>query len=55
MWDITWETINGMMFGIEFPTWIALTKDNKMDEELPNPFVVQIDLLIFRINLVRFG
>ena len=54
MWDLTWETINGMMLGIEFPTWVALDPDNKLNEELRNPFVIQIDLLIFRFNIVKF-
>jgi hypothetical protein len=54
MWDITFETINGMMFGIEFPTWVALKKDDSLDEDAPNPFVIQLDILIFRFNIVKF-
>lgn len=54
MWDLTFETINGMMFGIEFPQWVALKQDNTLEESVPNPFVIQIDLFIFRFNIVKF-
>lgn len=52
MWSVTWETINGMMLGIEFPTWVPL-KENTIDEDTPNPFVIQLDLLIIRIHFIR--
>jgi hypothetical protein len=53
MWSLNFDWINGMMLGIEFPTYIALT-DEGPDEEAPSPFVIQVDLLIFRICLIKY-
>lgn len=53
MWDLSFDAINGMMLGIEFPKYIALTEEGP-DEEAPSPFVIQFDLLIFRICLIKY-
>lgn len=53
MWSMTWATINGMMLGIEFPQYIALTEDGP-DEDAPAPFVIQLDILIFRVCFLKY-
>lgn len=43
------------MLGIEFPTLIMMRDDDdeQEDEDTKPPFAIQIDLLIFRIVLMR--
>lgn len=55
MWGIDFQTINGMMLGIEFPTLIMMRDDDneQEDEDAKPPFAIQIDLLILRIVLMR--
>jgi len=52
MWSLNFDTINGMMLGIEFPTLYPV---GEPDDELEIAFTIQIDLLILRIIIMRFN
>ncbi len=51
MWSLNFDTINGMMLGIEFPQMIAIGEEE--DDEVEVTFTVQLDLLILRIVIMR--
>jgi hypothetical protein len=53
MWSIGFQTINGMMLGIEFPPVLVAEPEDKEEDEPDVTFAIVIDIFIFRFILMK--